>query len=804
MRLFASAVLVSAAFIVPGGPPVPASDLPVVQYNDNRVPAGRTTAGALGVELQILQARWFPLGPDKGSGDIYHFAEAGKAPSNPGPLLRVAAGTAVRVRVTNTTGETLVVHGLSGRRQAVPDTLVLAAGATGEARFTADAEGTYYYWGARPGTSIDARWYEDSQLNGALVVDPADPALRRDDRVIVIGQWVQAKTPGGDPDLDSEIFTLNGRPWPGTERFEYSVGDSVHWRFVNTTADVHPLHLHGFYFRVDARGDMARDTVYWPSQRRMAVTELVRPGETMALAFQPDRPGGWVFHCHLNWHVVSNAGIGEQRLEPKAREAELLGSHASHDPHNHVEKGMGGLMLAVNVAPPPSYRTSDVVRRQMHVFINQGSLRQGEAPPLPRFAYVLQEGATRPAVDSLQSPGSTLVLTRGEPTAIWVHNRTEQPTQVHWHGIELESYFDGVVGVGGLPPMPTPAIMPGDSFQVRITAPRAGSFMYHTHVDDIVQHSGGLWGALLVLEPGESYDAEHDLVFQVGESQAFSNILNGQSEHATRVLRSEADYRVRLMNITMGGPALEYWLVRDGAPVRWTPIAKDGFDLADYRRVRRTAQQTVSIGETYDMQVNLPAGEYALELRRGNGTVVTKVPIRVLSWQDPAVQIASAVLPLPEPLRATATVLGYRTADGPLVELRKGSNGMICLADDPKAPAFHVACYHESMEPFMARGRQLRAEGVTGTQVDTVRYREVAAGTLPMPTLPAALWQLSGPAGSYDAATNTVTGARHLYVIYVPFATTQSTGIPSIPSQDQPWLMDPGTPKAHIMFVPRM
>jgi len=172
--------------------------------------------------------------------------------------------------------------------------------------------------------------------------------------------------------------------------------------------------------------------------------------------------------------------------------------------------------------------------------------------------------------------------------------------------------------------------------------------------------------------------------------------------------------------------------------------------------------------------------------------------------QDPTQQIAAAVLPLPEPLRAGATVLGYRAANTALVELRKGTNGMICLADDPAIPAFHVACYHESMEPFMLRGRQLRAEGVTGAQVDTVRFKEVAEGKLKVPTQPAALWQLSGPADSYDAARNEVTGARHLYVVYIPFATTQTTGIPSIPSADQPWLMFPGTPKAHIMFVPRM
>jgi len=172
--------------------------------------------------------------------------------------------------------------------------------------------------------------------------------------------------------------------------------------------------------------------------------------------------------------------------------------------------------------------------------------------------------------------------------------------------------------------------------------------------------------------------------------------------------------------------------------------------------------------------------------------------------QDPTQQIAAAVLPLPEPLRAGATVLGYRAANTALVELRKGTNGMICLADDPAIPAFHVACYHESMEPFMARGRELRANGITGEQVDTVRYKEVDEGKIKMPTLPAALWQISGPAGSYDPVANEVKGARPLYVVYIPFATTQTTGIPSIPSQDQPWLMFPGTPKAHIMFVPRM
>lgn len=166
-----------------------------------------------------------------------------------------------------------------------------------------------------------------------------------------------------------------------------------------------------------------------------------------------------------------------------------------------------------------------------------------------------------------------------------------------------------------------------------------------------------------------------------------------------------------------------------------------------------------------------------------------------------AEQIAAAVLPLPSEMRAAATVLGYGS-DGKLGVLRKGNGGMTCLARDPKATAFHVACYHDSMEPFMARGRELRASGVSGTQVDTVRFREAKAGTLKLPDHPASLYSLTG--GSFDARTGTAPGARWLYVVYIPYATAASTGLSDKPQEGAPWIMFPGTPKAHIMFVPRM
>ena len=164
-------------------------------------------------------------------------------------------------------------------------------------------------------------------------------------------------------------------------------------------------------------------------------------------------------------------------------------------------------------------------------------------------------------------------------------------------------------------------------------------------------------------------------------------------------------------------------------------------------------------------------------------------------------QIAAAVTPLPDELKADAAVLGYVTP-GKLVRLRDGKNDMICLAPEPGAKAFHSACYHKAMEPFMARGRSLRAGGVKGAQVDTVRFADVKSGRLKVPAQPSMLYQIFG--GTFDEGTGKVTGGSWLYITYMPYATTTSTGLTCKPSDKSPWLMFPGTPKAHIMFSASM
>ena len=168
-----------------------------------------------------------------------------------------------------------------------------------------------------------------------------------------------------------------------------------------------------------------------------------------------------------------------------------------------------------------------------------------------------------------------------------------------------------------------------------------------------------------------------------------------------------------------------------------------------------------------------------------------------------AEQLTAAVLPLPEDMRSGATVMGYKTKNK-LEVLRPGTNGMICLALYVARPDFHVACYHEGLEPFMARGRSLRDEGVTGNKVDEVRFKEVADGKLKMPAH-GALYTLTGKKEGWNPKTGTASGVTPLGVVYVPFATAASIGVTDKPQAGStPWLMLPGTPKAHIMIVGKM
>lgn len=182
--------------------------------------------------------------------------------------------------------------------------------------------------------------------------------------------------------------------------------------------------------------------------------------------------------------------------------------------------------------------------------------------------------------------------------------------------------------------------------------------------------------------------------------------------------------------------------------------------------------------------------------------VLLGLPLVPLAAQVPApdIQIAGATSAAPEALRAGAMVLGY-DKDKKLVVLRPGTNEMICLADDPGEARWSVACYHKDLEPFMKRGRELKASGLSTGQKDSVRLAEINARTLKMPDGPRMLYNLGAPADSVDAATGLAHGASGLPVIYMPYATVQSTGLSDKPGNSLPWIMYPGKPWAHVMIM---
>lgn len=608
-------------------------DLPRIRWNDNQRPAGALADGVLTLRMEVVAGEWRYLGEDRPGVEVLAFREIGRDPENPGPLIRVPLGTEVRVTIANPLEVALVVHGLAARHVADMDSLVVPAGEERVARFVADVEGTYFYWGTTTGSRLvfeepDSRLFEDSQLNGALIVDPpGDPPT--DDEIMVMSIWFERPPDGEELDWQTETMAINGRPWPFTERLEYDLGDSVRWRVINLTDRSHPMHLHGFFFEAEAVGDIQQARTLWPGERHLNASHLMGIGETVDMRWVADRPGGWPFHCHISYHVVANAAPGEFPDGAARDEALLHGEHAG-DPNRHVVEGMGGLMVGVFIRPPAGYAPDDAPRRRLRLFVDSDSL-PGERR---RFGYSLAgDDGTSPARPPVW-PGPTIVTRVGEPTAVTVVNRTHEPTQVHWHGLEIESYYDGVAGVGGMPGSLTPAILPGDSFEMRITPRRAGSYMYHTHINDIRQQSAGLYGAFVVLDADQRWDPGTDRVYMLstGSDPDMRPLLNGSTTPEQVTLTAGVPYRFRFMNITLFNAGARMRLVRDGFPVRWRAVAKDGADLPDRQQTMQEADQTVSVGETRDFlfRPTIP-GEYRLEARGAEGALFAAQRIDVIA-----------------------------------------------------------------------------------------------------------------------------------------------------------------------------
>lgn len=166
------------------------------------------------------------------------------------------------------------------------------------------------------------------------------------------------------------------------------------------------------------------------------------------------------------------------------------------------------------------------------------------------------------------------------------------------------------------------------------------------------------------------------------------------------------------------------------------------------------------------------------------------------------VQIKTAVLAAPEDMRNGAKVYGY-TENKEWTVLREGTNDMICIADDPNSDGFNVSCYHKDLDEFMERGRQLKNEGKTFQEIFDIREKEAKDGKLKMPKDGVTLFVLTAENEDYDMEKGEVSNSYLRYVVYIPWATVATTGLPLKPeAPGMPWIMDPGTHRAHIMINP--
>jgi FtsP/CotA-like multicopper oxidase with cupredoxin domain len=257
-------------------------------------------------------------------------------------------------------------------------------------------------------------------------------------------------------------------------------------------------------------------------------------------------------------------------------------------------------------------------------------------PRHPARGFVLQRGEA-PRRDSIEIPGTPLILTRGERVGIKVVNNLSEPTTVHWHGMELESYYDGVGGWSGADARRSPLVAPGDSFAVTFTPPRAGTFIYHTHMEEERQLQYGLFGPMIVLEPGERFDPEREFIITLGNSESSGGpfpVINGRREwdQPVRELRVGRTYRVRLINILATVPMLvSLRTASDTSLLEWRAHAKDGADLPASLRVESPAVLTFGVGETYDFLFTPErAGNIILHLKSaGPEPLDMRMPIRV-------------------------------------------------------------------------------------------------------------------------------------------------------------------------------
>ncbi len=596
-----------------------------ISTNDNRSTAGEMRNGVLYLQLETREGNWYPETHDGDPLHVYAFAEKGKALQLPGPLIRATEGTIINAEIhNNIPGSTLVLRGFYSRPGNGKDSVTIPSGETYKVQFKCGKAGTYFYWGSagtlkEPYSGLGLPFFKDSQLFGGFIVDPPNTKPDPEERIMVIGIWND--TLNREITYDREELALNGLIWPYTERLTYQIGKPVHWRVINASNQEHPMHLHGFYFKVKSHGNADTDHILKEKERYLAVTELLKPHQTISLTWTPEREGNWLFHCHTLFHIMHGSFL---RNIPEMTEEQM------NDITRHALDGMGGLIMGIHVETSKKENGNVLDKktneREMTLIVQE---KKNYYDTLTGKGFILSEGKTSTDINA-SIPGPPIILERGKPVAIKIINRLKEATTIHWHGLEIESYFDGVAGWGNRGKELAPLVLPGDSFIVHMTPPRAGTFIYHTHMHSL-QLFEGMYGAFIVTEPGEKFNTTTDKIFLFSQGLNGFLFLNGKTKTDTLILKRGINYRFRIINITPGVPELTVSLLQNSNPVNWRILAKDGADLPVQQQINKTASnQSVSIGQTFDFEFTSgKAGTYSLGAKDYRDSVIVSKIFRM-------------------------------------------------------------------------------------------------------------------------------------------------------------------------------
>ena len=424
---------------------------------------------------------------------------------------------------------------------------------------------------------------------------------RRGIAYFLIALWNRGALAGGIVGRTTLLrFTINGKSWPNTERLTYAVGDTVRFRLLNTSAAPHPMHLHGFYFDVNSRGNGTTDSVV----RVVGVTPARRHGAARAWPHGDDHVG-----AGARRQLAVPLSRQLSRAAQRAARRHAVAGRATGAPEEPHARDDGWARDGDRRARPTMRTRSRQCPNRRGDSCDSSCARMSAAPRRRRrTATCCRKGRHRVRRPARCFPARRSCSSAAKPVSITVKNELREATAVHWHGIELESYFDGVAGFSGAGKHIAPAIAPGDSFVARFTPPRSGTFMYHPHADETRQQQAGLSGALLVVDSLSRFDREHDRVAAADACRARSTrrrrrCSSTERRRPTRCGSASGErYRLRIVDVHVFRPSMIVRLLRDSTLVTWRAVAKDGMDLPPDRATTRRAIQQMGNGETYDFE----------------------------------------------------------------------------------------------------------------------------------------------------------------------------------------------------------